>query len=198
MTCRRAGSSGASGRTTRSSTTSATTCSLGYDYDTNNRHFYQGTKLQYRGSTTPQPYSQAFAGQSYHWVLENTANYFKSVGVARLRRAGGLHRREAVRRDQVRDRPQLPGRPGHDDQRRRGHRRRPGAGGVVAGLDARPGQLQPARPVHGHADLPVRPLLTISGGATRRATSPPSPWDGRSPRSRSCKGSSSSASSSPA
>ena len=53
---------------------------IGYDYDTNNRHFYQGTELQYRGSTTPQPYAQAFAGQSYHWVLENTANYYKSFG----------------------------------------------------------------------------------------------------------------------
>jgi TonB-linked SusC/RagA family outer membrane protein len=53
---------------------------IGFDYNTNNRHYYQGTKLEYRGSTNPDPYAQAFSGQSYHWVLENTANYNKSVG----------------------------------------------------------------------------------------------------------------------
>ncbi len=53
---------------------------FGYDYETTNRDFYQGTRLQYRGRTTPDPYAQAFAGQSYHWLIENTANYSKKLG----------------------------------------------------------------------------------------------------------------------
>jgi TonB-linked SusC/RagA family outer membrane protein len=54
---------------------------VGFSYDTNNRDFYQGTQLQYRGSTTPQPYAQAFSGQSANWLVENTMNYNTSVGV---------------------------------------------------------------------------------------------------------------------
>ncbi|MBT8403884.1 MAG: TonB-dependent receptor [Gemmatimonadetes bacterium] len=54
---------------------------VGFSYDTNNRNFYQGTQLQYRGSQTPQPYAQSFSGQQYSWLIENTANYNKSVGV---------------------------------------------------------------------------------------------------------------------
>lgn len=53
---------------------------VGFNYDTNNRDFYQGTQLQYRGSTTPQPYAQAFSGQSASWLVENTANYNSSIG----------------------------------------------------------------------------------------------------------------------
>ncbi len=53
---------------------------VGFNYDTNNRDFYQGTQLQYRGSTNPQPYAQAFSGQSANWLVENTANYNTSVG----------------------------------------------------------------------------------------------------------------------
>jgi TonB-linked SusC/RagA family outer membrane protein len=53
---------------------------VGFDYNTNNRSFYQGTQLQYRGSTNPQPYSQAFSGQQYNWLIENTINYNRSIG----------------------------------------------------------------------------------------------------------------------
>ena len=55
---------------------------VGFNYDTNNRSFYQGTQLEYRGSTTPQPYSQAFSGQQSQWLLQNTANYTTSFGGA--------------------------------------------------------------------------------------------------------------------
>ena len=57
---------------------------VGFNYDTNNRSFYQGTQLQYRGSTTPQPYSQTFAGQQYNWLIENTANYTAAFGAHEL------------------------------------------------------------------------------------------------------------------
>lgn len=53
---------------------------FGYDYQTTNRDFYQGTQLEYRGSTTPQPYAQAISGQSYHWDVENTMNYSTTLG----------------------------------------------------------------------------------------------------------------------
>ncbi|HSM06511.1 MAG TPA: TonB-dependent receptor [Longimicrobiales bacterium] len=53
---------------------------VGFNYDTNNRNFYQSTQLQYRGSTTPQPYAQTFSGQQYSWLVENTANYTKGFG----------------------------------------------------------------------------------------------------------------------
>jgi TonB-linked SusC/RagA family outer membrane protein len=53
---------------------------FGYDYDTNNRHFYQGTQLEYRGSTNPDPYAQASSGQSYNWLFENTLMHNGSVG----------------------------------------------------------------------------------------------------------------------
>ena len=53
---------------------------VGFNYDTYNRNFYQSTQLQYRGSTTPQPYAQTFSGQQYSWLIENTANYAKDFG----------------------------------------------------------------------------------------------------------------------
>ncbi len=53
---------------------------VGFNYDTNNRNFYQGTQLEYRGSASPQPFAQAFSGQQYSWLIENTANYNKAVG----------------------------------------------------------------------------------------------------------------------
>ncbi|MEK9500041.1 SusC/RagA family TonB-linked outer membrane protein [Gaopeijia maritima] len=57
---------------------------VGFNYDTNNRDFYQGTQLAYRGSTTPQPYAQANSGQQSSWLIENTANYNTSFGSSRL------------------------------------------------------------------------------------------------------------------
>jgi TonB-linked SusC/RagA family outer membrane protein len=53
---------------------------FGYDYDTNNRHFYQGTQLQYRGSLNPDPYAQASSGRSYNWLFENTLMHSGSTG----------------------------------------------------------------------------------------------------------------------
>ncbi len=53
---------------------------FGYDYDTSNRHFYQGTRLQYRGRDVPDPYAQAFSGQSRNWLLENTLSWDKTSG----------------------------------------------------------------------------------------------------------------------
>ncbi len=53
---------------------------FGYDYDTNRRNFYQGTQLQYRGSTNPQPYAQTSSGESTNWLLENTLTYNWATG----------------------------------------------------------------------------------------------------------------------
>lgn len=53
---------------------------FGFDYDTNRRQFYQGTQLQYRGQTEPDPYAEAISGQSYNWLLENTLNYNRTFG----------------------------------------------------------------------------------------------------------------------
>ena len=53
---------------------------FGYDYDTNRRNFYQGVLLQYRGRTTPEPYSQTSSGESNNWLLENTMTYNGSKG----------------------------------------------------------------------------------------------------------------------
>ncbi len=62
---------------------------FGYDYDTSNRHFYQGTRLQYRGRNVPDPYAQAFSGQSRNWLLENTLNYNTSSGPHSFNVLGG-------------------------------------------------------------------------------------------------------------
>lgn len=62
---------------------------VGFNYDTSNRSFYQGTQLQYRGNTQPDPYSQAFSGQQYNWLIENTLNYTKSFGSHQFDFLGG-------------------------------------------------------------------------------------------------------------
>jgi TonB-linked SusC/RagA family outer membrane protein len=53
---------------------------FGFDYDTNRRHFYQGTQLIYRGGVNPEPYGQAFWSQSYNWLLENTLHHNRTIG----------------------------------------------------------------------------------------------------------------------
>lgn len=53
---------------------------MGYDFDLNRRHFFQGTKLQYRGNLEPQPYAQSSTGDSYSWLWENTLSYDGSIG----------------------------------------------------------------------------------------------------------------------
>ncbi|MEX2572059.1 MAG: TonB-dependent receptor [Gemmatimonadota bacterium] len=53
---------------------------FGYDYDTSRRHFYQGTQLEYRGSTEPDPYAEQESGTAYNWLLENTLTHSAALG----------------------------------------------------------------------------------------------------------------------
>lgn len=47
---------------------------VGYDIDSYQRSFYQGTQLYYRGAD-PRPFAQSSSAQSTNWLWENTLNY---------------------------------------------------------------------------------------------------------------------------
>lgn len=53
---------------------------FGFDYDNNRRHFYQGTRLMYRGQDEPEPYAESSSGSAYNWLLENTLTHTATVG----------------------------------------------------------------------------------------------------------------------
>lgn len=48
---------------------------VGYTVDNTDQSFYSGTQFFYRTATTPNPYAQSGAGNSFNWLWENTLNY---------------------------------------------------------------------------------------------------------------------------
>jgi TonB-linked SusC/RagA family outer membrane protein len=52
---------------------------LGYDIDSYQRSFYQGTQLYYRGGA-PRPYAESTSALGFNWLWENTLSYQTTLG----------------------------------------------------------------------------------------------------------------------